>query len=297
MAHTEPGTTQRLLNREVAGVIALLADEEDFSAMRRYRSFVFHDHRAYLRQIEALLRSRTSAGRHTTLALFDPEEYAEFCTGTGLDPDTPASRTRFTAELAATGTTLAYDGRPLAQLLPDLVAAALRDATWAHASALLAGTGHCTGCGADLGWAAFTRACDLVLRVLDRAGPGTHHLVCSAATSADTLLSVLDAARDDQGRGRVDDRDLRAFATVLAVGFAVRSAGGLVVRTTDPGTRDRVYGWRLEGWYLRPLTAAEVFDAYCTDVRSGDLIAPEPGVDYVPPPDLGPDHPAADHAH
>ncbi|WP_255954235.1 hypothetical protein [Streptomyces odontomachi] len=297
MAYTELARMQQLLHREMAGTIALLTDEEDFTAMRSYRSFAFDDHHAYLQQIETLLHALTSEGRHTSLALFDPAEYEDFCTRAGLDPDAQASRGRFTAELAATGATIAYDGRPLAQLVPDLVTAALRQATWQYATTLLAGIGTCATCGEDIGWSSFTRACDLVLRVLDRAGPGTHHLVCSAATPADTLLSALDVADDEHGRAHLDESAIRAFATVLATGIASRTTGGLVVRTIRPGVPDRVYGWRLESWQLRPLTEAEVFDAYCTDVESGDLVPPESGVDYVLPPDLGPDEPPAGHPH
>ncbi len=69
------------------------------------------------------------------------------------------------------------------------------------------------------------------------------------------------------------------------------------MRTSSPGAPDRVYGWRLRGNGLQPLTAGEVFDAYCTDIDSGDLISPESNVDYCEPPDLGEDPPAADHRH
>jgi hypothetical protein len=234
------------------------------------------------------------------VALFDPEEYAGYCSDSGLDPDASTSRARFTAELAATGTTVAYEGQPLSALLPDLVAAALRQATWEYATTLLAGIGICATCGEDIGWSCYQRACALVGRVLDRAGPGTHHLVCSAATRADTLLSALDVTCGSPGRGEVDERRIREFAAVLATALATRSAGGLVVRTVegDAGeTRTRVYGWRLDGWNLRALTAAEVFDAYCTDVESGDPVPPEPGVDYVTPPDLGDDEPPGGHVH
>jgi hypothetical protein len=59
------------------------------------------------------------------------------------------------------------------------------------------------------------------------------------------------------------------------------------MRTSAPGTADRVYGWRLRGEGLHPLSAGEVFDAYCTDIENGDIIAPESDVDYCEPPDLG----------
>ena len=188
MAHTDHQTMRRVLRREIAGTIGLLTDEQDFRAMRRYRSFTFDDHTAYLQQVEALLRSRASQGSHTSVALFDPQEYAEFCADSGLDPDTPSSRTRFTAELAATGPAMLYEGQPLADLLPALVDEAVRQATWEYATTLLARLGACASCGEDIGRAAFTRASSLLVRILDTARPGNRHLVCSVSGAPETLV-------------------------------------------------------------------------------------------------------------
>ncbi|MFB6963160.1 hypothetical protein ACFCYB_40930 [Streptomyces sp. NPDC056309] len=286
MAHTDHLTMRRVLRREIAGTIGLLTDEQDFRAMRRYRSFTFDDHTAYLHQLEKLLQLVAAQGGHTTVALFDPEEYAEYCAATGLDPDIPSSRARFTAELASTGPTLPYDGRPLAELVPDLVDEAVRQATWEYASTLLARLGPCASCGENIGRAAFARAADLVVRILDTAPPGNRHLVCSVTGTPETLAAVLHA--DDEGDAtQLDEAEALEFTTVLALGIATDGPGGLVMRTTAPGTADRVYGWRLRAGGLEPLTAGEVFDAYCTDIESGDLISPESGVDYGEPPDLG----------
>ncbi|MFF0162952.1 hypothetical protein ACFYRY_36215 [Streptomyces sp. NPDC005263] len=287
MAHTDHQTMRRVLRREIAGTIGLLTDEHDFRAMRRYRTFTFDDHPTYLRQVEDLLRTRAAQGSHTTVALFDPLEYAEFCAEAGLDPDFPASRTRFTAELAATGPTIPYDGQSLTDLVPALVDEAVRQATWEYASTLLARLGACASCGEDVGRAAFVRASHLLVRVLDTADPGNRHLVCSVTGTPETLLSVLHADEDIDGATHLDEAEALEFTTVLALGLATHSPGGLVMRTSAPGAPDRVYGWRLRGEGLEPLTAAEVFDAYCTDVDSGDLVSPEPDVDYCVPPDLG----------
>jgi hypothetical protein len=289
MADTSHQSMRRVLRREIAGTIGLLADEHDFTAMRRYRSFTFDDHTTYLRQVEALLRTLAAQGNHTTVALFDPEEYAEFCADTGLEPDTPSSRTRFTAELATTGAALPYEGQPLAELVPDLIDEAVRLATWEYATTLLAQIGDCASCGEDIGRAAFARAMQLLRRVLDTAGPGERHLVCSVSTRPQALAAVLHADQNDEGTTQLDESEVLEFATVLALGIATRSPGGLVMRTTAPDTTDRVYGWRLRGEGLEPLTAGEVFDAYCTDMESGDLVSPESGVDYCTPPDLGDD--------
>ncbi|GAA3774869.1 hypothetical protein ACFS5L_15860 [Streptomyces phyllanthi] len=287
MARTQHRTMRRVLRREIAGTIGLLTDEHDFKAMRRYRTFTFDDHTTYLQQVEALLRTLASQGSHTRVALFDPEEYAEFCAETGLEPDTPTSRTRFTAELAATGPSVPYQGQRLDELVPELVDEAVRQATWQYATTLLAEIGGCASCGEDIGRAAFARASYLLTRILDTAGPGERHLVCSVSAAPDPLVAVLWADDNPDGTVRLDETETLEFTTVLAVGMATRSAGGLVMRTSAPGTTDRVYGWRLRGEGLEPLTAGEVFDAYCTDIESGDLVSPESGVDYCVPPDLG----------
>ncbi|MFG3323219.1 hypothetical protein ACGF3J_34690 [Streptomyces sp. NPDC048171] len=296
MAHTDQ-TMRRVLRREIAGTIGLLTDEHDFRAMRRYRSFTFHDHAAYLRQVEALLRARAAEGTHTTIALFDPEEYADYCTTAGLDPDAPASRTRFTAELATNGPTVPYEGQPLTDLLPALVDEAVRQATWEYAATLLARLGTCSTCGEDLGRAAFTRASRLLLQVLRTAPPGNRHLVCSVSGAPEDLVSVLHADEDIDGSPHLDEAEALEFTSVLALGLATHSPGGLVMRISPASGPDRIHGWRLRGYGLEPLTAGEVFDAYCTDVENGGLISPESNVDYCAPPDLGDDHLPPGHHH
>ncbi|MGW6645694.1 hypothetical protein [Streptomyces iakyrus] len=296
MAHTDNRTMRRVLHREIAGTIGLLTDEHDFQAMRRYRSFTFADHATYLKQVEALLRTRALQGSHTSVALFDPEEYAEFCTHKGLDPDHPSSRTRFTAQIAATGPTLPYDGRPLADLLPALVDEVVRQATWEYATTLLARLGACTSCGEDIGRAAFARAASLLVRILDTAPSGDRHLVCSVTGPPETLTAALHIT-DDGDSLELNETEALEFTTILALGLATESPGGLVIRVSAPDTPDRVYGWRMRSYGLEPLTAGEVFDAYCTDVESGDLISPESNVDYCAPPDLGEEKPTPGHQH
>ncbi|MFI9820053.1 hypothetical protein ACIHFC_06170 [Streptomyces sp. NPDC052013] len=295
MTHTDQRTLRRVLRREIAGTIGLLTDEHDFRTMRRYRSFTFDDHTTYLKHVEAILRTRALQGSHTTVALFDPEEYADYCAKTGLEPDSQASRTRFTAELATTGPTVPYEGQPLADLLPGLVEEAIRQATWEYATTILTRLGPCTSCGEDLGRAAFARAAHLLARILDTAPPGHRHLVCSVSGPPEALVAVLHAD-DIADRLELDETEALEFTTVLAAGLATDSPGGLVMRTTAPDTPDRIYGWRLRAYDLEPLTAGEVFDAYCTDAESGDLIAPESDVDYCTPPDLG-DGPDTAHHH
>ncbi|WP_175408403.1 hypothetical protein [Streptomyces sp. TRM64462] len=299
MAHTQNtrntrntrGTTslRRALRREVPSTVGLLADAQDFAAMRRYRTFAFDDHTTYLRETERLLKSLATSGGHTTVALFDPDDYAAYCTETGLDPDSPASRSRYTAEIAATGARVPYTGQPIDELVPLLIDTAVRHATWEYATMLLTDAGQCADCGQDIGRAAFDQASRAVLRLLTDAGPGTHHLVCSIPTAADNLLAVLHTSRTDTGPAVLDSAEGAQFVTVLAAGIARETPGGLVLRTTAPGTTDRLHGWRLDQGRLVPLTEAEVFNAYCTDADTGEPLPPEPGVEYRAGFELAPD--------
>lgn len=275
---------RRSLRREVPSTIGLLADAGDFAAMRDYSSFVFDDHRDYLHHVDGLLRSLAAQGIHTTVALFDPEEYAEFCAESGLDPDTAETRTRFTAELAGSGAGLPYAGQPIDELVPLLVDEAVRQTTWEYATMLLAEAGTCADCGEDIGHASFERAADALRRLMAGAGPGRHHLVCSVPSEADQLVAVLHAetGTDPEAPPRIDGRDGLDFVTVLAAGLALGGSGGLVLRTTTEDHRDRVHGWRLDRGRLTVLSAAAVFNAYCTDADTGEPVAPEPGVEYCP---------------
>ncbi|MEV5613256.1 hypothetical protein [Streptomyces sp. NPDC052225] len=300
MTNTQRGRTagmRQLLRREVAGTIGLLADEQDFTAMRRYRSFTFEDHETYLRQVEGLLKSTAAAGGHTSIALFDPEEYADFCAETGIEPDTPASRTRFTAELASAGPSIPYEGQPLADLVPDLVEEAVRQATWEYASSLLARVGPCAACGEDIGRTAFARASYLVARVIDTIGVGIHHWVCSVPTVRETLHAVLRVDASAPDRVTLDETEAMELTTVLALAIATHNVCGLVVRTSNPGLTDRVYGWHLKDEALSPLTGSQVFDAYCVDVVSGDLKAPDPDIDYCTAPEVADTDPVGRHRH
>lgn len=296
MAHTTGTTALRhALRREAPATLGILADAQDFAAMRRYRTFTFDDHPTYLREAERLLKALATDGTHTTVTLFDPEEYAAYCAQTGLDPDTRASRTRYTAEIAASGVRVAYTGQPVDELVPLLVKAAVRHATREYAALLLDDAGQCADCGRDIGRAAFEQASRAVLRILDGAGPGAHQLVCSVPAADEQLLAVLRTDRTAPEPARLDSAEGTEFLTVLAAGLARATPGGLVLRTSAPGTPDRLHGWRLDHGRLVPLTEAEVFNAYCTDADTGEPLPPEPGVEYRAGFDLAPDDGRPNH--
>ncbi|UGY94795.1 hypothetical protein [Streptomyces gobiensis] len=278
-------SARRALRRETPSTVAVLAEESDFAAMRRYKSFIFDDHQSYLRQLEGLLRALAAQGVHTRIALFDPADYEEFCTVEQLDPDTPASRSRYTAEVAAAGATVAYQGQPIDRLMPRLLHTAERERTWERATQLLAGLGPCGCCGQDIGHASSERAARAVAGLIESVGPGRHHLVCSV-TAADgpvdlPFAAMLHVEADDEGELQLSEEEALVLTTVLAAGIATDGPGGIVLRTSRDG-REVVRGWQLNDGWLWPLTEAEVFTAYCTDATTGEPVPPEPGVDYRP---------------
>ncbi|MGW3928732.1 hypothetical protein ACWECC_11580 [Streptomyces microflavus] len=287
----DPRTTHS--RSEVVSTIALLADKHDFAAMRRYSSFPFTDHARYLNHVDDLLRNLAAKDGHISVTLFDPEDFADFCADTGIDPDDATSRAHYTADCAATGPRTTYTGQPLIDLIHTLVDNAVRHATHEFATMLLNGAGSCPGCDQDLGEMAVTRASSLLLRLLGAAGPGTNRLVCSVPAVDEQLLAEFHAIGDSTSgtaHGADDDIHIR---TVLAVGLLLGSRGGLVLRTVTPDAPDRLHGWSLSHGRLHPLTEAEVFNAYCTDARTGEPISPESGVEYRAGFPLAPDN----HAH
>lgn len=282
-AADRPRGARRALRREAPSTVAVLADETDLATMRGYRSFVpFPDHRAYLRQIEAVLRSLTAQGVHVRVAFFDPAAFADFCARRRIDPDQPTSRSRYVAEVAARGATVPYRGQPVDDLLPQLHAATERRDTWERATERLATVGRCRCCDQDLGALAVRRAARALTAALDAAGPGTHHLVCSVSTGDAPLLATLLVERGANDALRLAEADALLLSTVLAAGLATDSPGGVVLRTTAwrDTTPEVLRGWRLEHGWLTALTEAEVFAAYCTDPLTGEPIPPEPGVEY-----------------
>ncbi len=264
--------------------------------MRGYRTFAFDDHDSYLQQVEDLLKTLGKSHLHTTVALFDPADFADHCAEHGLDPDTALSRSHYTAAISGRGNTVAYGGQPLDRLLPELIDKAVRQATWEYATMLLADLGECADCGQDIGRAAFDRASRMLMRLLEAAGPGRHHLVCSVAGPEDQLLAVLHAEGEPtSAAAQLDASEGAEFVTVLATAIALDNTGGVVLRTSRPDAPDHLHGWRLHQGRLLPLTPGEVFSAYCTDASTGEPLSPEPGVEYCAGFEIITDDPESQH--
>ncbi len=279
----DAATARRVLRRETASTFALLTGGADFHAMTAYRTFAFDDHPRYLRQAHGTLRALAATGTHVGVVRFDPGAFADWCAGAGHDPDDPATRRTYVADVASTGAAVRFDGQTVADLVEQVDLATARHTTWSRAADALAATGRAEE--------HFDRACLALTRLLDALAPGDHHLVCSVPLAPTPLVAALHCERRPDGTTDVIEADALTLTTLLAAGMATGTPGGLVLRTGDgtPQAPDHVRGWTLRDRWLHPLTEAQVFAAYCTDADTGEPVPPEPGVTYcagtpIPPP-------------
>lgn len=272
------GVKAAALRREVPCTVAVLLGDEEFAAMRQHSTHRFTDYEDYLRHTDDLLQALHSRGMHVRVTAFDPGEFTAFCAAEGLDPGDPVTRARYAAAAAAAadGVAVDYQGEQLDAVIRAVLHEALRGAerraAREYAQEILGESEH--------GRAAFSAMARGLTDLVERAGPGAHQFVCSASVHGTPLLAVLQA-ESGAGAANVDEGDATLFCSVLAAGIVTGGSGGVVLRTSTAGDRnDTVRGWTVKDGALHPLNEAEVFNAYCTDHRTGEPIAPEPGVDY-----------------
>jgi hypothetical protein len=300
MIELDSEITDSPLQTEVATCVGILVNPVDFHSMRRLTSFPFDDYGTYLHHIEALLRTNAAQGRHTIVAFFDPEDYADFCGKRSLDPADTANRAYYTVTEAASAAHVVYDGQDLEKLRRALTDLAIDNATWEFASSFLRSLGNCDDCGHAIGHVAHATARRVLAALLSQAeANSTIRLVCSVVIDRQSLTAQFHVGREagDSLTG-ADEVEALRFATLLAVGLATGGPGGVLMRITPSGgnSPERIHGWRILH-RMEPLTAGEVFDAYCTNLDTGDLIAPESGVDYCAGFDLPDDTETPAHGH
>ncbi|MFD3543159.1 hypothetical protein ACFWUQ_27190 [Streptomyces sp. NPDC058662] len=127
------------------------------------------------------------------------------------------------------------------------------------------------------------RAAALFMGFLDAAGDGCHVLVVAASANGDSLGMAVPF----HSKGETTDLDPDdALEAMKILTLAASVGGGAVMRTNFADETSRVRGWKLVEFYAKPLNAAEIFNAYCMDARTGEVIAPELGVEYVAAPRL-----------
>ncbi|MFF4121359.1 hypothetical protein ACFY0P_49320 [Streptomyces sp. NPDC001714] len=166
---------------------------------------------------------------------------------------------------------------------------------WSPAPVSDAETDDAMQSAADRAHALLDRAADAYLSLLDTVlGDGTHHMVANASTphgdrtEGQELTVIGDALI-------INEAASTRVCAVIAAAMVGCATGAVVVRTFGPDGSEFVRGWRVRNFWLRPLTAQEIREAYTVDTETGAPVAPEPGVEYrqaerVPRPDQAPTH-------
>ncbi|MDH6544160.1 hypothetical protein [Streptomyces sp. SPB4] len=127
------------------------------------------------------------------------------------------------------------------------------------------------------------RSAALLMGFLNAVGDGCHHLVVAVSANGATL-SVSVPFHNDGETSDLDPDD--ALEAMMALTLAAMVGGGAVIRTNCADQTSEVMGWRLVEFYAKPLSASEIFNVYCTDAMTGEVIPPEWGVEYVAAPRL-----------
>ncbi|MGW2863405.1 hypothetical protein [Streptomyces sp. NPDC001205] len=143
----------------------------------------------------------------------------------------------------------------------------------------------------DTGVLSLGRAITALSRLLAVIGPGDHHIVSTrgftdpTTARTDVLMATAHVDVLPLARGMLishSPAETACLAQLVGGAFSdPTGTGSLVVRTRgSQETGQRVCGWRIRDGWLFPLTAGEVFSAYCTDALTGEPLSPESGVEY-----------------
>jgi hypothetical protein len=151
---------------------------------------------------------------------------------------------------------------------------------WAPAPASEDVTDETISTAADTAHALLDRAADAYLSLLNAVlGDGTHHMVANASTPHGDLTEGQELTVIGDAVVINEQASMRVCA-VLAAAMVGRATGAVVVRTFGPDGSEFVRGWSVRRFWLRPITAEEIREAYSVDPATGAPLAPEPGVEF-----------------
>ncbi|MDT0432912.1 hypothetical protein [Streptomyces salyersiae] len=128
------------------------------------------------------------------------------------------------------------------------------------------------------------RAIEIFDRIVEGSEAGYHRLSICLKTDKGGALGGISYTQHHDGADDVLTIDPGAavfFCHLLAIGISSDArACTFVMRTIPPVGEEIVYGWNVEDGDPKPLNRAEVFDVYCHNPITGELIAPPSGVEY-----------------
>ncbi|MCW8382464.1 hypothetical protein [Streptomyces justiciae] len=141
-------------------------------------------------------------------------------------------------------------------------------------------TDEATQSAADMAHALLDRAADAYLSLLNEVlGDGTHRVVANASTAHGNLTEAQELTVMGDAMVINEAASMRVCAA-LATAMVGCATGAVVVRTFGPNGSEFVRGWKVRNFWLRPITAEEIRQAYTVDPATGAPLAPEPGVEF-----------------
>ncbi|GAA1581494.1 hypothetical protein [Actinoplanes couchii] len=253
--------------RSLQRVTLMIADEATFRLLSEsYASFVWSpdQHEEYLDSHDGAVEKSRRAGGLLHLGRFDHDDYLDFCEADGLPPDSGASRSAYAVWCSETGMAKEWEG----SVRDLLVSASLLDAVGSDVDAAVSAAG---------------KVVDELTDLMLTAPPGSGSVTVTVSAPGDEVTTVVFPWEQARTELRVNRPFDVLFAAVTA---GVANGGGLIVRLPTGVVLDgavpqtRVLGWRLGHHDATEIPEAELFNAFCTDATTGDLLPPEFGTVY-----------------
>ncbi|GGX93825.1 hypothetical protein [Streptomyces fructofermentans] len=118
--------------------------------------------------------------------------------------------------------------------------------------------------------------------LLDALGPGHHHLLCSAYTPLGSFASASTTIEctPDQDHVDADYEGWLMFCHLLAQTSIAFRGATIFTRTYTTTSTSVLRGWSVTNGWPHPMTANDVYTAYCIDPATGEPTPPEPDTDY-----------------
>ena len=234
---------------------------------------------------------------HTTVALFDPEDYAEFCAESRPRPGrrrpaAPASPPR-SPPPAPPSLRRPAPRRPRPAPRRTRPSAAPPGSTPPCCSPASAPARTAARTSAGPPSTAPRTSSSRLLDTPQARAPTTSSAARPRRPNSSSPCSTPRGTRTD--RADLDAAEGAEFATVLAVGVATRDPGRPRPAHHGPGHPDRVHGWRLHGGSPRTPHGGRGLRRLLHRRRHRRPVSPESGVEYCAGFDLGADEPEAHH--
>ncbi|MEV0453550.1 hypothetical protein [Streptomyces sp. NPDC050600] len=128
------------------------------------------------------------------------------------------------------------------------------------------------------------RAIEIMDRIFQKSGDGTHRLVLSVDGIGGNTVRILRFAQDNETFEASEDEGFE-FSELLAVAATGAHGAGLIMRSRNAG-KEQVCGWRFKEGIPISLSASQTHFFHTHDLTTGEPLPPGPDVEFVDAPSL-----------